>query len=512
MEDLPATRPCASFLSLPFPLQSLWDASSPHSPQAFWDLEQAVQTAASRVADQIVCHHLTQLHQDADFVRKAVKQTMDGSPVALVNKGLKEVSVLLSGGTRILLRTPYLLPDRRGKRGRKRTKRGSKGVGRYPVLEAVGIRDGVSPATRSQIALYTVQAGSYQEAVNLLGQRGLRVDPSLLKRIACTTAQTDTTLREAALAAALQMPVSPAGPLSGKRVRISIDGGRVRTRKVRKGRKTGKGRHAFDTPWREPRILVIDLLDEEGHTDPLRLPLYDVLIGDADATFALALGYLRLLGAAYAQVVEFIADGADWIWERTDTLRQQAEIPKERWVEVIDFYHASEHLHKAVELCRSLSNKKRDQLFRQLRHTLRTDPFGVTMVIERLMQEAKTRRGKKMNKAIAYFQTHAHRMRYVHFDHCKLPVGSGQAESAVRRVINLRFKAPGTFWNEVHVEGLMHLRACFKAGRWKEMMQRVLSQTFITPSFNPLTPGQQAALPLEIQSVAENSQERSRAA
>jgi hypothetical protein len=79
--------------------------------------------------------------------------------------------------------------------------------------------------------------------------------------------------------AALRLPVPPDGPLAGKRVRVSLDGGRVRTRRTRRGRKTAKGRHGFATPWREPRVLVIDILDEQGQPDRLRLPLYDVLIG-----------------------------------------------------------------------------------------------------------------------------------------------------------------------------------------------------------------------------------------
>ena len=35
-------------------------------------------------------------------------------------------------------------------------------------------------------------------------------------------------------------------------------------------------------------------------------------------------------------------------------------------------------------------------------------------------------------------------MRYVTLEARKLSIGSGQVESAVRRVINLRFKAPGS--------------------------------------------------------------------
>jgi hypothetical protein len=465
---------------------------------AFWELEQQVQATAAQVADQILGHHLTQVHQETDFVRQAVEQAREKSLVPLINKGLKLVSVLLSGGTRFLLKTPYLRPNPTKKAGRKRTKRGPQGVGRYPVLEALGIRDGVSPATRSQIALFTVQAGSYQEAMVLLSERGLRVDASTLLRVAQSSARADIGLREAALATARAMPIPTDGPLTGRRVRVSLDGGRVRTRQGWPGRKTAKGRHRFDTPWREPRVLVIDILDEKGRGDRLRLPLYDVLLDEAEATFSLVVGYLRLLGAAHAQVIEFIADGAEWIWERTEALRRDAEIPAERWVEVIDFYHASERLFAALELCRNLKSEERQRLFKELRHLLRTDPQGVERIIERLQPEVKARRAKKMKTAIAYFEKHAARMAYTALDEQHLPVGSGVVESAVRRVINLRFKAPSTFWEEDTVADLMHLRACFKAGRWDEMMERILTQTFGIPDFKPLTHEQiQTLLPLD---------------
>jgi hypothetical protein len=77
-------------------------------------------------------------------------------------------------------------------------------------------------------------------------------------------------------------------------------------------------------------------------------------------------------------------------------------------------------------------------------------------------------------------------MRYVTLEAHKLSIGSGQVESAVRRVINMRFKAPGSFWTETTVSGLMHLRAAFKAGRWDEVMIGVVTDTFQTPSLAPV--------------------------
>ena len=149
---------------------------------------------------------------------------------------------------------------------------------------------------------------------------------------------------------------------------------------------------------------------------------------------------------------------------------------------------------------RNLKADARQPLFEPLRHPLRTDPEGVARVIERLQLEVKGRRAPKMKTAIAYFEKQAARMAYVALDAQHLPVGSGTVESAVRRIINLRFKAAGTFWEEETVAGLMHLRACFKAGRWEELMERVLTQTFQLPSFEPLTSKQvQPPLSLEPQ-------------
>ena len=180
-----------------------------------------------------------------------------------------------------------------------------------------------------------------------------------MSRLSIVTAENHISLRNAALARARQIPIPENGPLSDKRVRVSLDGGRVRTRKNKKGPKPKKGGRRYNAPWREPRLLVIDILDDNGKTSKFSLPLYDVLIADADAIFSLMIGYLRLLGAPRAAQLIFIADGADWIWNRIDRLKTEAEIPESVLVEAIDFYHACEHLSRAIEICPKLSKKQR---------------------------------------------------------------------------------------------------------------------------------------------------------
>ena len=482
----------------PFPaLAVLLAEPFPHTPQDMLQLEQRLSTAAVPTADQILLVQVTRAPEDEAFVRQAIAQARAQRSVPLMHKGLHTTSVLLLGGTRLIIETPYLREDRRGRRGRRRSTRGPQGAGCYPVLEALGIAGRVSPATRSEIALHVVQAASYREAAAMLARRGLTCDVSCLVRISTATAETSSRLRDAALAAALRLPVAVDGPLAGKRVRVSLDGGRVRTRHRRRGRKTAKGRHGFSTPWREPRLLVIDILDAQGQPDRLRLPLYDVLLGDAEAVWALLIGYLRLLGAASAAVVEFIADGAEWIWKRVERLRTLAEIPAAKLVEVLDFYHASQYLSETLATCRSMPKAQRQALYKRLRHALRHQTDGVEVVQEALRALATTHRSKAIPRALCYVEPHAHRMHYVTLEARKLSIGSGQVESAVRRVINLRFKAPGSFWTETTVSGLMHLRAAFKAGRWDEIMIGVITDTFQVPSFEPVdnaVPQQSAAI------------------
>jgi hypothetical protein len=483
---LTLTQHTTNSLPHPFPtLEAMLAEPFPRTPQDMMQLEQRLSIAAAQTADQMVLVQLTRAHEDETFVRQALAQVRLQGLVPLVHKGLRTTSVLLLGGTRIVIETPYLCEARQSRRGRRRRKRGRSGTGCYPVLEALGIADRVSPASRMEIALHVVQAASYLEAAEMLSRRGLTCDVSSLVRITTATAEASTRLRDAALEAALRLPVPSDGPLAGKRVRVSLDGGRVRTRRTRRGRKTAKGRHGFAAPWREPRVLVIDILDEHGQPDRLRLPLYDVLIGDAEASWALVIGYLRLLGAAYADVVEFIADGAEWIWKRVERLRTLAEIPATKVVEVLDFYHASQYLSETLATCRTLPKAQRHALYKRLRHALRHHTDGVEVVQEALRALATTHRSKAIPRALGYLETHAQRMRYVALEACKLPIGSGQVESAVRRVVNLRFKAPGSFWKETTVSGLMHLRAAFKAGRWDEIINGVLTGTFLAPSFEP---------------------------
>ena len=130
-------------------LEALLAEPFPRTPQDMMQLEQRLSIAAAQTADQILLVQVTRAHEDEVFVGQAMAQARARRAVPRMHKGLRTTSVLLLGGTRLILETPYWREDRRGRRGRRRGKRGARGTGCYPVLECLGIADRVSPASRS---------------------------------------------------------------------------------------------------------------------------------------------------------------------------------------------------------------------------------------------------------------------------------------------------------------------------------------------------------------------------
>lgn len=447
------------------------------------DLEQLVQEAMRTAGDAIMAFHLRRAHRDKAYVKQAVQAAYGQARERgerLRNQGWRPVPVQFQGGSRHVIWTPYLRQDLSGRPGRRRGtgRRGPDGTGTYPALVALGVESRSSALTRSDIALHTILCSSYEEALTLLARRGIRLDIDTLTAIAVEIGQQSKDLKDAALEMARQMPVPEGGLLAGHRARVSVDGGRTRTRVTNPRARKGKnGRRKFTTAWREPRILTIDILDDDGASDPQWRPIYDVTLGNADETFALLVGHLRWLGAAHAKEVLFVADGAEWIWNRVEAMREAAEIPQERFHLVLDYYHAAEHVTEILDLCKGMAAKQRELEIRRLSLVLRDHPDGASRVVEDLRARAVGRRAKKIKDKLAYLDGHLPHMQYAVLRARKLPIGSGIVESAVRRVINLRFKGASIFWKVEHLEPLLFLRAIWKSGWWEDMCRGVIRNT-----------------------------------
>jgi len=376
-------------------------------------------------------------------------------------QGTRNVHVTLATGRRLQVHTTYALPQRSTKRDYRRwpgsRRPGIKGC--YPVLERLGFVHNRSLLYCKMVAQAAVLCPSLEVANRLLVSQGIGTEGN---KIHTTCVQ----IGKSMLAYRCQLPVSESENFRGARVVIGIDGGRLRTRKQKRGRRRkSTGHHGFHSRWREPKMIVIYVLDSNGKCSKQHLPIHDATLGNADAVFALLEKYMTEAGITEAKEIIFVGDGAHWIWDRIKTITRNLDIDLNKITEVVDFYHVCEHISAAIEAVPSLSDRKRKRLYKDLRS------FLAQGKIDKVINEIRLRLppGKSLpvvEKELTYFERHKDRIKYNYFRRNKIPIGSGTVESAIRRVINLRMKAPGTFWKEDTAEIFLYLRSQLISGRW----------------------------------------------
>lgn len=391
--------------------------------------------------------------QQARALAKATSRMMK-------HQGWREVRVRGARGDAMAILSPYWSGKKVG--------RARRATGIYGALSGLGIEDRCTPLLAADVAQMAVVCGSFDEAALLLEQRGLDLDPKTVRSITYRFAARARLVRESRAVAA-------GHALSGRRVVVGTDGGRLRIRRDKRGPKTKRGRTRYSTHWREPKLLVIYVADERGGMDRTVASLIDGTLRGPDAVFALIEHYLRSLGVGSADAVVFVADGAPWIWRRVPRLMKRLEVAEGKIVLVVDFYHAVEHLAKLASMRKKWRARERARWVRKQRRLLLEGK--VDAVIAAIDELCRGRASKAMARERDYFVRHREAMAYGAVRGKKLPIGSGAVESAIRRVVNLRIKGPGIFWHREHAELMLMLRAFHKAGRWDALKQAAAPQS-----------------------------------
>lgn len=384
------------------------------------------------------------------------------SPKKMKDFGYRPVTVQFLGGLEVELMARYWCRSQA---------RAEKGKGSYFGLTLLGVCDRTTPALASEVAQLAAALSSFEDARARLRQMGVTMSIRRIAHVAYHFAQRARSRQELD-------GMGIEGSLAGKRVVISTDGGRLRVRKKKRGQKTKKGRSRYHTDWREPKLLVIYVVNEKGRIAQEFAPVIDGTLQGPDEVFRLLEFYLRQLQIAAAKEVLFIADGAKWIWERVTQLWQRlGVVGVVRCRELVDFYHVVEHVYALAALNTSWRAAKRKQwATRQRRRLWRGELKQFLQEVERL---CRGKRGKDWAREREYLLRNARagRLNYSKARWAKMPMGSGSMESAVRRVINLRLKGPGIFWHEEHAEQMLLLRAYYKSKHW----QVLTNKAFATP-------------------------------
>ncbi len=436
------------------------------SPETLEQLERSLQAALDHLQVLLLQKHL-QASLDTPEARAREIEALKSCPGNLKNEGLVRVWIYTLSGLLLQVQARYYRRScdrRKGKRYR----------GIYAGLILLGIHERCTPLLGSTISMWSCLLSSFAEVHQVLLDQGIDLGLKVVRRLTYRYAERARFMQQMG-AFALEEGES----LSGRRVVVSCDGGRIRLREPKRGKKTRKGRTRYKGAWREPKLLIIYVVDEQGKLEKSFAPIIDGSLNGPDGTFRLIRDYLQAIKVDQADRVLFVADGAHWIWNRIPSLIKRVGLQPDQVHELLDFYHAVEHLGKVAGLRKAWSAKDRQAWVRKHRRFL--SKGQADQVIDAVRTIGKGRNGKAMTTERNYFIRNRRRMAYPTLTALQLPLGSGAVESAIRRVVNLRLKGPCIFWHRDNAAKMLMLRSYYKAGRWNLLKQMANSHLSALP-------------------------------
>ena len=327
------------------------------------------------------------------------------------------------------------------------------GTGRCPLDEALYLVGAShTPALARLICRASSQSASYAEAAaDLNAYSALDLDPRSFARL---VAEVAPGLREALAALPAAEPQRGAIPV----LYVSSDGTGTPMRREELEGIAGKQPDG-SARTREAKLGCVftqSATDEKGEPvrDPGSTSYVGTFAGCREAGILLRQEALRR-GHGTALVVNYIGDGAPWVWENARLCFPGAN-------EILDFYHASEH---TGSLSRALWGEdaskaaaKQEQWCHQMKAT---DPSAMLREARDLLDTShplSAAQREEAQREIAYFTTHEKRTRYGEFRARGWFIGSGVIEAGCKTMVGRRFKQSGMFWSQRGAEDLLGLR------------------------------------------------------
>ena len=209
-------------------------------------------------------------------------------------------------------------------------------------------------------------------------------------------------------------------------------------------------------------VFTQTTLDEKGR--PVRDPDSTSFVGQIEAAeeFGWRI-YAEAVrrGLESAQEVVILGDGAEWI-------RGIAETHFPRATQIVDLYHAREHVSNLCKLLFALDEKQVERYRRQGWEDLDAG------AIQKILREAGKRlpespsRLKAVRQELGYLEKNEDRMRYDRFRAHGFFVGSGVVEAGCKSLIGLRLKRSGMEWTVRGANAILSLRCATYSGRLED--------------------------------------------
>jgi hypothetical protein len=316
----------------------------------------------------------------------------------------------------------------------------------------------VSPWWMEKLAYTATVSASYEAAATLLRKLGHEADDATLHALARRLGARAQQQTQGRLAA--PPPTLPPNRAASELAVIELDGWQVRQRGAGWGRqKTQQSR----VEWHELKTGVFYLQEHAARKNQRGMLSQKAVISWQGEPLELGrrLHYeacARGLGLAREKLV--VADGAPWIWN----------VGQDRWggaAELLDFYHASQHLWDLGEAVMGSREGARAWVEKKL-HQLRYGRQGQALRELAALKAGRGPRGQVIRREQNYFAGHAGRMNYQAAARRGWPIGSGAVESACRQRQG-RFKGRGQFWTPAGLGNLCALADALQNGHWDEL-------------------------------------------
>jgi hypothetical protein len=355
--------------------------------------------------------------------------------------------------------------------------------GIVPRDEQLGVTDAsLSPGLRAMTAR-AAAVEPFASAAGLIAElAGIRLSAKRVERSAETDGITAAARITAAATAIARGEIAVLAPPAGRdplpdKLYIAIDGTGVPMVAAAVADRAGKSEdgRAHTREVKLAALFTQTTLDEAGR--PVRDPDSTSYLGSfapADQFTALVAAEARRRGAERIRQLVVLGDGAPWIWNLATTNWPEA-------TPIVDIYHAREHLHDLAKLLApALGDSRPDWLTARLADLDAGDIE--TLVTETLQLSLDYATAQDTAKALAYFKTNAHRMRYAYFREHGMFIGSGAVEAGCKAVIGHRLKRSGMRWNIPGATGILTLRCAHASNRFHHIWTRPHNQTPITAS------------------------------
>lgn len=239
--------------------------------------------------------------------------------------------------------------------------------------------------------------------------------------------------------------------LHPKRLYIGMDGAFVPLRDAWK-----KDQSAGDLTCRygecKSGVVYQTYQDPQGKDHRVKAQAYVSTLAPVE-TFGPLIGALaHQQGHHTAKEVIVIGDGAPWIWQIAAKQFTGA-------IQIVDFFHAMEHLAKVAEARFGKETPESKAWLSVRAEELKTNQLRKVLLELRAWRPSSKTKQQLRRSTFAYFATNAERMRYQTFLEAGYHIGSGVVEATCKRVVIQRLDQAGMHWRQESAEAIVALRS-----------------------------------------------------